>query len=146
MQPPDVLSNDWWAEWYSSVFESLIPLPKWKKEARNVAVGDIVLVKYAKKLTPSLYKLARVVEAKTDRKGLVRTVVVEMRPTDSRERSLPYRSKKLTRMTLPVQRLVVLHAVEDLDKVTTPNLLGDIDSAKENVGEVVMQASSKDMP
>ena len=42
---------------------------------------------------------------------------METRPTDSREKSLPYVSKKLVRMKLPVQRLVIIHAAEELDQV-----------------------------
>ena len=39
-------------------------------------------------------------------KDLVRTVEVAMRPRDSREKSLPYKSKKLKTMKLAVLRLV----------------------------------------
>ena len=103
--------------WKTQVFESLVPFRRWKKEVRNVRVGDICLIKTPKKLTPGHYKLARIVEVMPDIKGLVRTVIVETRPADSRERSLPYVSKRLVRMKLPVQRLVIIHAVEELEQV-----------------------------
>ena len=117
---------DWWAAWYPAVFDSLVPLKRWKKEHRNVRVGDIVLIKYEKKLTPAKYKMARIVEAEADPKGRVRTVTVVTRPTDAREKLLPYKSKELTSMRLPVQRIVVLHAAEELDNVESPDVLSDI--------------------
>ena len=48
----------------------------------------------------------------TDDKGLVRTAWVLMRPRDSREKSLPYRSKKLIPMKVGIQRLVLICPAE----------------------------------
>ena len=134
---------DWWAAWYPAVFDSLVPLKRWKKEQRNVRVGDIVLIKYEKKLTPAKYKMARIVEAEADPKGRVRTVTVVTRPTDAREKLLPYKSKELMSMRLPVQRIVVLHAAEELDNVESPDVLSDIATSSENIAMKVIKASAK---
>ena len=135
---------DWWA-WYPAVFDSLVPLKRWTKAQRNVRVGDIVLIKYQKKLTPARYKMARVIEAEADPKGNVRTVTVVTRPTDVREKALPYRVKELTKMRLPVQRLVVLHAAEELHNVESPNLLEGLTPKSENIATKVIKASAQDI-
>ena len=85
----------WWNEWYSQVFSSLVPYKKWKDEKPNLKVGDVCLVKYDHKVGKADYRICKVQEVETDNKGLVRTVTVGMRPRDSREKSLPYKSKKL---------------------------------------------------
>ena len=54
------------------------------------------------------YRICKVVEVEKDAKDLVRTVVVAIRPRDSREKSLPYKSKRMKTMKLAVQRLVLI--------------------------------------
>jgi len=98
----------WWNEWYSQVFSSLIPYKKWKDEKPNLSVGDVCLVKYDHKVGKADYRICKVQEVEIDNKGLVRTVTVGMRPRDSREKSLPYKSKKLKALRLAVQRLILI--------------------------------------
>ena len=86
----------------------MVPYKKWKKEMANLAIGDICLVKYDHKVGKSDYRICKVVEVEEDAKGLVRTVTIAMRPRDSREKSLPYKSKKLKNLRLAVQRLVLI--------------------------------------
>ena len=45
-----------------------------------------------------------------------------MRPRNTREAILPYKSKQLVDVDLPVQRLVLLHPATELDAVKTPVL------------------------
>ena len=52
-------------------------------------------MKYDKKVGKADYRISKVEKVETDNKGLVRTAWVLMRPRDSREKSLPYRSKKV---------------------------------------------------
>ena len=66
------------------------------------------LAKYEHKVGKADYRLCKVVEVEKDAKGLVRTVMVAMRPRDAREKSLPYKSKKLKNLKLAVQRLVLI--------------------------------------
>ena len=66
------------------------------------------MVKYEKKVGKADYRISKVDKVETDDKGLVRTAWVLMRPRDSREKSLPYRSKKLIPMKVGIQRLVLL--------------------------------------
>ena len=108
------LEETWWQLWYVQVFYSLFPLPKWKLRKDNLVIGDIVLVAWESKLGKGQYRMARVVRADQDDKGLVRTATVELRPRDARERSLPYKSKKLLQMTVAVQRLVMICPVGNI--------------------------------
>ena len=80
----------------------------------NLTPGDIVLVGWEAKMGKGQYRLARVKEVEKDEKGLVRTATVEMRPRDSREKSLPYRSKVLYTMRVAIQRLVLICPIEQV--------------------------------
>ena len=51
---------------------------------------------------------------KEDADGLVRTVRVGMRPCDAREPNLPYKSKNLFEVEMPIQRLCLIVPVEDV--------------------------------
>ena len=46
-------------------------------------------------------------------------------------------------MRLPVQRIVVLHAAEELDNVESPDVLSDIATSSENIAMKVIKASAK---
>ena len=59
------------------------------------------------------YRLARVLSVKYDEDGLVRTVVAGVRPQSKKDHSTSdFVPKKPEKITLPVQRVVVLLAVE----------------------------------
>ena len=98
----------WWQSWFVNVFDSLVPYPKWRKQHKNLEVGDICLVKYQGKIPPAEFRLCRVTKVMQDSYGLVRTVEISMRPRNIRESGLPYKSKQLITMTVPVQRLVLI--------------------------------------
>ena len=110
------LIRAWWEEWYLRVFPSLVPYQKWKVSRRNVQEGDVVLIIYPGKISKGDYRLARVIAAAKDENDHVRTVTVALRPRNMAEKSLPYKIKQLTRMTLAVQRLVVILPVEEQEK------------------------------
>ena len=112
----DRVLTEWWNLWYSQVFSSLFPYPKWKKECRNVKPGDVCLVKYESKVGKADYRLSKVKEVEIDAKGLVRTAWVLMRPRDSREKTLPYCSKNLTTMKVGIQRLVLICPAEMVEE------------------------------
>ena len=104
----ETVYHQWWDLWYKDVFPHLLVRKKWKFPCRNLEEGDIVLIQSQGKLTVAEYRVARVVVTKKDSKGLVRTVIVETRPRDSREKPLPYKAKDMVRMELPVQRLALI--------------------------------------
>ena len=123
----------WWNQWFSQVFSSLVPYQKWKKEASNLAIGDICLVKYEHKVGKSDYRICKVVEVEEDTKGLVRTVTIAMRPRDSREKSLPYKSKKLKNLRLAVQRLVLICPAKEAEEI----LKADQDSRRTQTNAII---------
>ena len=116
------LYQEWWQIWYREVFPHLLPVSRWRKQYPNLSKGDIVLVHYPKKLGPGDYRYGRVSDVKPDSQGIVRSVTVSMRPRNTREAILPYKSKQLVDVDLPVQRLVLLHPATELDAVETPVL------------------------
>ena len=80
----------------------------------NLSPGDICCIKYDKKVGKADYRLCQVVKATKDEKGLVRTVTVQMRPRDSREKTLPYKSKDMVNMETDVNRLVLITPASEL--------------------------------
>ena len=85
------------------MFDSLLPYNKWKDEHPNLSVGETCAIKYENKVTKGDFRLCRVASTEVNMKGLVRTV--DMRPRESRDQSLPYKSKKLTRLKVGTQDL-----------------------------------------
>ena len=106
--------QQWWDQWFSSVFASLIPVRKWKNSKRNVRPGDVALLKFPHKVAAADFRLCRVEEVVHDPEdGLVRTAAVLVPPKRARLISYPDKSVKMTRMEVPVQRLAVFLPVED---------------------------------
>ena len=69
---------DWWNSWYTQVWDSLVPIRKWTTIHRNVAEGDVVLVKYTSKVAVGDYRKRLVTRVYPDSKDLVRTARVRM--------------------------------------------------------------------
>ena len=99
-------------------------------------------VKYDVKVGKAGYSLCRVKDVDHDAKGLVRTVRVLMRPRDKREKSLPYKSKKMTILELPIQRLVLICSAEDVEKELIETSVEPINSTDDrdrvSVGDVAV--------
>ena len=98
----------WWARWQGTAFNLFTPRRKWRQVARNVAVGDVVLLKAESKLGPGTYRLAVVSGVKPDEDGLVRTATIILR--DRRKRGARLETRQLP---MAVQRLAVLLPVEE---------------------------------
>ena len=97
------LVDQWWENWYQSVFPSLIPSYKWLQRHRNVKVGGICLIKYRKE-TRSTYRLGRVKEVKLGSDSLVRTSVLEYKlPNETKFRSV----------SQPIQGVSVIVPIEE---------------------------------
>ena len=102
----------WWRSWYQQVLPTLVPCKKWRKEVRNLEVGDIFFIYYPSSIQDD-YRLAKIMETFPDEKGLVRTVRVCYRRRDKREKLREYRAKPLTEELVAVQRLSVLLPVSE---------------------------------
>ena len=109
--------HEWWSLWIEQVWHSLVPYRRWRTTERNVRPDDIVLVRYQKKFSKPGWRMARITRVFPDDKGRVRTVEVAARPRHKSDVGKPYIPKDLEIMTVPVQRLVVMVAAEDLDKL-----------------------------
>ena len=102
----------WWRSWYQQVLPSLVPCKKWRREVKNLEVGDVVFMYYPSSLL-DVYRLAKVSETFPDKKGLVRTVRVCYRKRDKRDNVMEYKAKPLTEELVAVQRLSILLPVSE---------------------------------
>jgi hypothetical protein len=70
------LANLFWTRWKKEYLVSLQQRQKWTKSERNVAVGDIVLLK-DENMPRNDWSMGRVTAMKPDSKGYVRSVVLK---------------------------------------------------------------------
>ena len=104
--------STWWDSWIKQVLPTLMPMKRWKKECRNLQVGDVVMMWYFGNLKDD-YRLARIVDVYPDSKGLVRSVKVTYRKRNKRESPVTYKSKPLTEEIVAIQRLSLLVPKEE---------------------------------
>ena len=105
--------KEWWRRWIRDVLPTLLPCNKWRKARRNLQCGDIVFIKYAGNVVDENC-LAKILDVTKDTKGLVRTVRVEYRRRDSREKN-DVCKRKMNIESVPVQRLVLFLPAEDVE-------------------------------
>ena len=97
----------WWDAWIVQVLPTLMPIRKWRRRAKNLSVGDVVMMYYTNNIADD-YRLARVVELHPDTNGLVRTVTIGYRKRNKNEKARKYQKKPLTKEKVAVQRLCLL--------------------------------------
>ena len=110
--------REWWEQFKVQNFTSLIPTQRWQEPRRNMRIGDIVLVQYTSKSSPGVYRLARVISVEVDEVDmLVHTCTVlysllaELKQADR----LKYKGVTKKQLRVPVQRLVLILPVEEVD-------------------------------
>ena len=106
------VETTWWKKWAKEVLPTLLPFTRWRKEQKNLAVGDVVLMWYSGNMKDH-YRLARIVEVFPDQKGLVRTVRVKYRKKNVREPKSVCTSKNLVEEKVSVQRLQLLESTAE---------------------------------
>ena len=108
----------WWDQFISQNFSSLVPRQKWFHERRNMKIGDVVLIQYVGKCRPAAYRLGAVIDIEVDSDGLVRTVTVEysLLAELAEADRLTYKGITKKRLRVPVQRLVLILPVEERDQ------------------------------
>ena len=90
------LATEFWRRWSREYLQTLQQRQKWRKETRNLQVGDIVII--VDRNTPrSTWNIGRVTRVLPDRSGIVRVVDVQT---------------KTTVLNRPVTKLVLLAEVE----------------------------------
>ena len=117
--------REWWEQFKVQNFTSLIPTQRWQEPRRNMRIGDVVLVQYTSKSAPGTYRLARVISVEVDEiDKLVHTCTVlysllaELKPADR----LKYKGVTRKQLRVPVQRLVLILPVEEVEgKVNEDN-------------------------
>ena len=109
------------------MWPTLFSYKKWKVEKRNLALGDIVMLKYPGQFKDD-YTIAKVTDVHPGEDGLVRQVTVSYKKRDSRESPHVYKSKPLLSERVAIHRLHKLHLVdEDLKQNVIKTSSGDSD-------------------
>ena len=110
------VEEQWWSMWFHQIWNDLFPINKWIDKRENLRPGDICLKGPSPSMKKGKYIICRVKETFPDENNLVRTVVIQFRPQDSRETSLPYKSKDLKEEKISVQRLVLICHPQDIQE------------------------------
>ena len=137
----------WWDQYMSQNFTSLVPRQKWFYERRNMQVGDVVLIQYMGKCRPATYRLGVVIGVEVEADGLVRTVTVEYSLLSelSEADRLLYKGITKKRLRVPVQRLVLLLPVEERDQHLPGVQAGKDPAPLEEVCDRVSRSNSYDV-
>ena len=124
MRMVEVTFAKWWRMWYDQVWESLLPLKKWKEAKKNLAPGDLVMLKYSNKYSSPQYRYAVVLKAHPDAHGLVRDVTIGLHSRRRKEAKGVYTGSLLEEQLVAVQRCTLLLAKEDQSTLepADPNL------------------------
>ena len=140
------VESEWWKKWVKEVMPTLLPLPKWKKEQKNLQVGDVVQMWYQGNFKDN-YRLAIVTKVYPDGKELVRTVSVKYRKRDQREPKEVYRSKPLIEEKVAVQRLQLIQSSneeEDKAEKITENITSAVDETLDKIKPEVEEPNKFD--
>ena len=84
-------------------------------------MGDLCLLKEEGKVGVGEYRICKVIQADADTDGIVRTVTVEMRPRDKREKVLPFKPKDPVKFRTAINRLSLLQPVEKMEFIGGTN-------------------------
>ena len=115
----DAVEQDWWSRWIKTVLPTLLPVQKWKKEEKNLSVGDVVMLTFPGNVKDD-YILAKVSQVHPDEKNLVRRVTVRYRRKNSRE-SREVCKSKMEEKIVAVQRLVLLEPACSVPSSSSPS-------------------------
>ena len=108
------VADSFWRQWTRDFFPSLIIQQKWHTEHRNVKIGDVVIVQDPNQLRGK-WKLATVSQVFPSEDGKVRRVEIQYKNEKVGEASNQYSGTQYTRIERPVQRLVVIIPVDELE-------------------------------
>ena len=103
--------NEFWGRWRTEYLQNLQVRSKWLCPKRNLAEGDIVLLKEDNR-SRNLWQLARVTETDASEDGLVRKVKIAMAVSDLDNKGR--RKGELSYLERPVHKLVLLQETEEI--------------------------------
>jgi hypothetical protein len=95
--------KQFWDKWMQQVFKGRVLSHKWKKEKRDVTVGDVVQLAEAENHNPT-YRLSVIEEAKKGEDGHVLTVVIRY----TNPGRTPQERSKAKTTTRPIHKIAVL--------------------------------------
>ena len=98
--------DSFWKRWFRDYFPSLLIHQQWHVNKRNVMCGDVVVIERDNSQIRGSWKLARVSKVYPSNDGRVRKVELEYKNKNSNQ---------YTEIERPVQRLVVIVPVDDVD-------------------------------
>ena len=97
--------NAWFQSWLVSYVPSLVDAPKWFKNDRNIAEGDVVLFSKSDKEFEDLYQYGIVKSVTPSKDGRIRKVEVEYQNSSESSKRSTVRG---------VRDLIVIHPVDEL--------------------------------
>lgn len=110
------VKSEFWAKWFAQVFPNLVPSYRWKKEKRDVQVGDVVMLKDASLLSKK-FKLAVVSHVKKGADERVRSVKLKYKSVGG---------EGLTEVERSIHNVVVIVPVdwaqEDVEKAVQEDI------------------------
>ena len=110
-QRTQYLVNEFWARWRAEFLQNLQVRSKWLKPKRNLAVGDIVLLKDENQ-SRNVWQLARVTETYGSEDGLVRKVKIALTVSDLDANGK--RKGEFTYLERPIHKLILLQETEEI--------------------------------
>ena len=105
--------ESFWQSWSADYLTSLLPRKKWKKEERNVRIGQVVLIR-DDNLPPSLWQIGRIIQLIPSKDRLIRSVVIE---AASKKPSGEKYTKKTSKFTRAIQKICILPTEIEFDVV-----------------------------
>ena len=104
------LMNEFWTRWRGEFLQNLQARSKWLSPKRNLAVGDLVLLKDDNQ-SRNLWQIARVTETYASEDGLVRKVKIALPVSDLDDAGK--RKGDYTYLERPIHKLVLLQETEE---------------------------------
>jgi len=127
LQFVESVKAEFWNKWKAIVFQGLDKSYKWRKEHRDMKVGDVVLLKDETNASSS-YRIAKISEVlPTTQDDKIRKVVVVYKNPNE---------KDFRRSTRPIHKLVLVVPVEDgeasWERQDPPNIESQVDCLTQN--------------
>ena len=100
------IANEFWSRWKKEYLQSLQERQKWQGKRRNFKIGDIVVV-HQNNVSRNHWPMARIINVNSDKKGLVRSVILRMGERLGNENS----KRELER---PVDKIVLIMGSDEV--------------------------------
>ena len=106
------VEKEWWDLWIKQVLPTLFSFRKWKVKKENIAVGELVMLRYPGQFKDD-YCLAKVLKAVPDDDNLVRKVTVTYKKKNPKESPSVCKSRAMITEEVAIHRLHRLELYDD---------------------------------